>query len=91
MTLFPISDLPLQRCLPTRPASRSALLCASLQVSTVTACVLRDAGAPTAPFPETEWKFSKPRVKVKYQIQTNTILKNQDIINCEGQGYATYA
>lgn len=53
MTLFPVSDLPLQRCLPTRPASRSALLCASLQVSTVTVCVLRDAGAPTAPFPAT--------------------------------------
>lgn len=48
VTLVLVSDLASEA--PTLTASHSAFPCASFQVSTVTACVLRGAGAPTAPF-----------------------------------------
>lgn len=53
MTLVsPVSDLASQMCPPTLPVTQPCM-CALFQVSTVIACVLRDAGAPTAPCPAT--------------------------------------
>lgn len=52
MTVVLVWDLAPQRRLPALPLTQPCS-CALFQVSTVTACVLRDAGAPTALCPAT--------------------------------------